>query len=105
MKKGLNVGTNVYKSCSIDISAYLTGNVSTTLFYDLFAVKSSGSYYPIPVRIQNYLNSGSSVNAASDGTVVSSNQLFRRFFIYDVSSGVQSGSLTAIRMPSSIKLW
>ena len=64
--------------------------------------ETSGELYPVPVRITNYRLDGNTVNKVSDPSDFTRNQLFRRFFTFDLTSGISTGSLKAIRVPVSM---
>ena len=99
------VGTNYLSTCSLNINNLASAGYSTYL-YELFLQTSSGSYYPVPVRITNYRNSrGEQVNSAPSPTDWSNTKLFRRFFILDVDSGVVNGDLQVVRIASTVSVW
>jgi hypothetical protein len=64
--------------------------------------ETSGDLYPVPVRVTNYRLDGNSVNKISDPWDFTSSQLFRRFFTFDLTSGISGGSLKVIRVPVSM---
>ena len=69
-------------------------------------VDSTGALYDVPVRVKNYRSTeGGKVNDNSNPYDYSSNQLFRRFFTFDVLSGRRVNKLEAFRIPSKISFW
>lgn len=96
---------------------FLKSDPDTMYFYDLckfnknrltipVIVDSTGSLADVPVRIMNYRTSdGAKVNANVNPYDYSKNQLFRRFFTFDVLSGRKTGKLSAFRIPAIIKFW
>ncbi|KAI8924515.1 Meckelin [Entophlyctis helioformis] len=105
MSKWRKVAHNYITSCTLNLSNFLAAGYET-YFYELFLLETSGSLYPIPVRITNYRSTaGTLVNANPSAIDWSNNQLVRRFFIVDTVSGISSGSLNVIRIPTSISIW
>ena len=79
-------GTNVEISCQLNLTSFLSE--PETIFYDLYFVDQDGTLLDVPVLILNVmLNDGSIPNTATAST---SWQLVRRFFIYDIISGIQT---------------
>ena len=95
-----SVGVNYQTSCSINL-AYIVNSTNPTYFYEMYMTESTGSLYPVPIRIKNYRLNGNAIN--SGDTVESSTQLFQRFFTFDLISGIQGGSLQVLRAPISFQ--
>ncbi|KAJ3202436.1 hypothetical protein HK099_001858, partial [Clydaea vesicula] len=82
--------------------------------------QSNGKLFPVPVRIQNFLQEGVYVNLQKseisstpmDNSIASAlftdfgdDRLTRRFFLVDTLSGVQDGKLMVLRVATKIKVW
>jgi hypothetical protein len=70
---------------------------------NIVLIDKSGKYYPIPVRIKNFVAYGDSPNQGlypSD-----SSQFTRRFVLIDTVTGTEAGSIKYVRLPTTIKFW
>jgi hypothetical protein len=67
--------------------------------------ETSGTLYPVPVRLLNYRSNGNLINKVSDPLEFTNNQLVRRFFQFDFASGVDDGVLKIIRAPAQFNFW
>lgn len=96
-------GQTVLYSCSVNIFSSAQ-SASETLFYDLFVQTKTGTLYPVPVRLINYIDS-LGVEANADSQPTDQSKLFRRFTWIDTATGIKGGTLQYIRIPTSIKFW
>lgn len=121
-----NTGHNVNITCHENV-AFLADNATETIFYELckwlflanhaVLLQDDETFFPVPVRILNFQLGGIFVNKL-DRTILSntgsdvtnlfieytSNQLMRRFFLYDTVSGRDNGEFKIVRVATQLQL-
>ncbi|KAJ3164138.1 Meckelin [Geranomyces variabilis] len=100
----LSIAHDYDTSCAVNLSPLLD-NSPPIVFYDIYIKDASDTLVPIPVRVINYRSGGKQPNADVDPWDFSTSALFRRFFIVDAVSGIESGSLRVVRIASDMRFW
>ncbi|KAJ3024018.1 Meckelin [Thoreauomyces humboldtii] len=104
MSSWLSIGHDYQSACSENLAMTLDTNPET-VFYDMYIRDATSTLVPIPIRVENYRTGSRQPNLHASPLDYSSSVLFRRFFLIDVVSGIQDGSLQIIRVPSEIRIW
>ncbi|KAI8586236.1 Meckelin, partial [Geranomyces variabilis] len=100
----LSIAHDYDTSCAVNLSPLLD-NSPPIVFYDIYIKDASDTLVPIPVRVINYRSGGKQPNADVDPWDFSTSALFRRFFVVDAVSGIESGSLRVVRIASDMRFW
>ncbi len=89
----LNFGSNFQSACNINSTSFITpARVTGTVFYEMYFVDVDDKLFPVPVKVLNLRSGGVNVNSNGAGgkeTFTSNNVYVRRFFVTDVSGGVE----------------
>jgi len=83
-KNFLLFGREYSNECTINLETLL-GTWEEPLFFDLYLMTDTDTFFPLPVLLENYRDSGLLINAGSISRQLST--VVRRLFLYDNVSG------------------